>query len=83
MSASTMAIDVKVVSVAIAGVMFDLPETFFAHWCSPDADKDFQNGHSSIPRMPHIPGKPKKVHLETFERWFLEYHQVGGEGGQP
>ncbi len=83
MSASPMAIEIEVVDVSVAGLMFNQPETFFTHWCSDEAAEDYAKKRSKIPQMPHIPGRPRKVHVAEFRNWLLKYHQVGGEGGQP
>lgn len=66
-----LSIPVLVVDRATLETMFGLERKFMEQWLA--------GGEPPIPQMPHIPGKPMKFHVPTFEAWYLRYFQTGGE----
>lgn len=78
-----MNIPVHVVDRKTLQTMYDLDDAFVTRW--------LEAGEGDIPQMPHIAaGSPRggqkcgkaKFHLPSFERWFLNHFQRGGDSDQ-
>jgi hypothetical protein len=73
-----MNIPIEVITRDQAAIQFGITDAEFDAYLSEDAAKDFKAGKSTIPQMPHRPGRPVKFLTEDLREWLRTYLHKGG-----